>query len=167
MDRICPTQYFRLGWIACSLALFPGCFSAFSQRNAREVSRDRLLQLSEQGHCDHLQYVGSDFSHHYVFDSRQGEEKSYKVTANSIKLAETFPVGEDSYVLHPWVIEGKPLGTRTDDDAEALRKSARHSLTPASGVGSTPQSVVESTSESDLGEEVGDDQIDTGSVETP
>ena len=29
-------------------ALLPGCFAAFSQRDAREVTREKLLQVSEQ-----------------------------------------------------------------------------------------------------------------------
>jgi hypothetical protein len=89
-----------------------GC-SAFSTQSAREVSRERLLEISEKGRSDHLKYVGSDFAYHYVYDSRPGVEKTYRVRADSIKLADTFPVSsDDSYVLHPWLIEGKLLGSK-------------------------------------------------------
>ncbi|MGE5194537.1 MAG: hypothetical protein ACM3U2_18760 [Deltaproteobacteria bacterium] len=94
-----------------------GCVSTFSQRDAREVSRERLLELSEAGRCDHILYMGSDFSYHYVYDSRPDKARSYKIRADGMKLRETFPLGEDSYVLHPWVIEGKPFGSKT---AEAV-----------------------------------------------
>jgi hypothetical protein len=30
-------------------------------------------------------------------------------------LRDTFRVGEDSYVLRPWVIEGKPFGSKTEE----------------------------------------------------
>lgn len=107
-----------------------GC-STFTTRDAREVSRERLLEISEKGRCDHLKYVGSDFAYHYVYDSRAGVEKTYKVRADSIKLADTFAVGaSDSYVLHPWLIEGKRLGTKPSrEPVRALPPTAD----PASG----------------------------------
>jgi hypothetical protein len=94
-----------------------GCVTTFSQRDAREVSRERLLELSEAGRSDHILYMGSDFYYHYAYDSRPDKARSYKVRADGMKLRDTFPVGEDSYVLHPWVIEGKPFGSKT---AEAV-----------------------------------------------
>ena len=103
--------------------LAAGCMS-FSQSNAREVSRERLLELSEAGHSDHLLYEGSDFYYHYVYDSRPGKLRSYKVRADQIKLRETFPVGDDSYVLHPWVIEGQPFGSRTEETPTSEPPSA-------------------------------------------
>ncbi len=84
-------------------------------REAREVSRDRLLALSEQGNADHIRYMGSDYTYHYVFDARPDKGRSYKVRADSMKLRETFLPGEDSYVLHPWVIEGKAFGSKTEE----------------------------------------------------
>src|SRR5436190_1794521 len=84
--------------IVCGLIL-PGCFAAFSQREAREVSRDQLLRVSEKGNANHLQYRGSDFNYHYVFDSRPGKERTYKIRVTEVKLADTFSVGEDTYVL--------------------------------------------------------------------
>jgi hypothetical protein len=95
--------------------LAAGCTATFSQREAREVSRERLLELSEAGRSNHLLYEGSDFHYHYVYDSRRGKERSYKVRADQINLRETFSVGEDSYVLHPWVIEGQPFGSKTEE----------------------------------------------------
>lgn len=157
----------RLALIFLCGVLMPGCFAAFSRREAREVSRERLLQISEKGTTDHLQYRGSDFGYHYVFDTRPGKERSYKVSVTSMPLAETFPVGDDFYVLHPWVIEGKLMGTKVDDVDEEMRKAARKSQAGLSGVGRAPQAVVEGPAESGLGEEVGDDQVEPGSVETP
>lgn len=93
-----------------------GCASAFSAREAHEVSRDRLLAISDSGSIDHLRYMGSDANYHYVFDTRPGKERSYKVRADSIKLKDTFGLGEDSYVLLPWVIEGQPFGSRVEPE---------------------------------------------------
>jgi hypothetical protein len=154
-------------WLWPCLMLLSGCFSAFSQRSAREVSRDKLLQISEKGTTDHLQYMGSDFQYHYVYDTRPGKERSYKVSVKAVKLNDTFSVGEDSYVLHPWVIEGTPFGTKTDDVQEEMRKSARQTKPYLSDLRGTPQPVVESETEADVGEEVGDDQIESGRIETP
>jgi hypothetical protein len=95
--------------------LAAGCMATFSQHDAREVSRERLLELSEAGRSDHLLYEGSDFYYHYVYDARRGKERSYKVRADGMTLRETFPVGDDSYVLHPWVIEGQPFGSKTEE----------------------------------------------------
>lgn len=103
--------------MALCLLLTAGCAATFSERSAREISRERLVALSETGTSDHLRYMGSDFSYHYVFDARPGKECSYKVRTESMKLRETFRVGEDSYLLLPWVIEGKPFGSKT---AEAV-----------------------------------------------
>ncbi len=92
--------------------LIAGCVSTFNARDAREVSRERLLELAEAGTCDHLLYMGSDFYYHYAYDSRPDRARSYKVRADGMKLQDTFRVGEDSYVLHPWVVEGKPFGSK-------------------------------------------------------
>ena len=97
------------------LLLAAGCATTFSAKAAREVSRERLLDLSEAGRADHLRYMGSDFSYHYVFDARPGKERSYKVRADGMRLRDTFRVGEDSYVLLPWVIEGTPFGSKTEE----------------------------------------------------
>lgn len=95
--------------------ILAGCAATFSPGGAREVSRDRLLQISETGKSDHLTYMGSDFNYHYVFDSREGKERTYKVRVTELKLANTFSVGEDSYVLLPWVIEGRLMGSKPKD----------------------------------------------------
>ena len=104
--------------VLLAATLSTGC-NTFSTQSAREVSRERLLEISEKGRSDHLKYVGSDFAYHYVYDSRPGVEKTYRVRADSIKLADTFPVGsDDSYVLHPWLIEGKLLGSSPKPEPE-------------------------------------------------
>ncbi|HEY3969341.1 MAG TPA: hypothetical protein VGM05_32615 [Planctomycetaceae bacterium] len=160
-----------MAWRRTSLflvfALLPGCFATFSQRNAQEVTREKLLAVSEKGTSNHLQYMGSDFNYHYVYDTRPGKERSYKVRVTDIKLTDTFAVGEDSYVLHPWVIEGKLLGTPPDDLAEEMRKSARKTRPYASTMDGSPQAVVKSPAESDVGEDLGDDQVESSRVETP
>ena len=92
--------------------LLAGC-SPFSVKGAREVDRDRLLVLSEKGKNDHLRYVGSDGTYHYVVDSRPESGRTYKVRADQIALEDTFRVGDDdSYVLWPQLIEGKKLGKK-------------------------------------------------------
>jgi hypothetical protein len=166
MIRLSPISRHR-AWFSLCLLLLPGCFSAFNQRSAHEVSRDKLLQISEKGTTDHLQYVGSDFQYHYVYDSRPGKERSYKINVREVKLKDTFAVGEDSYVLHPWVIEGTPFGSKVDDDQEEMRKSAKKTKPYLSDMRGTPQAVVESPAQADVGEEVGDDQIESGRIETP
>jgi hypothetical protein len=95
--------------------LATGCVTTFSAPAAREVSRERLLDLSEAGTADHLRYMGSDFSYHYVYDARPGQGRSYKIRVSELKLRDTFRVGEDSYVLLPWVVEGKPFGSKTTE----------------------------------------------------
>ena len=92
-----------------------GCAAAFNPREAREISRARLVELSEEGRTDHILYEGSDFSYHYVYDSRPHRQRSYKIRTDLMPIRETFHVGEDSYVLHPWVIEGKPFGSRAEE----------------------------------------------------
>jgi len=104
--------------VLLAATLSTGC-NTFSTRSAREVSRERLLEISEKGRSDHLRYVGSDFAYHYVYDSRPEVEKTYKVRSDSIKLADTFTLGSnDSYVLHPWLIEGKTLGSKPKIEPE-------------------------------------------------
>jgi hypothetical protein len=91
-----------------------GC-ATFNVHSAREISQERLLALSEQGNASHILYMGSDFTYHYVFDSRPDRKRSYKIRAEKIKLQDTFLPGEDSYVLHPWVIEGTPFGSTVQE----------------------------------------------------
>lgn len=109
-----PLSRCRLHWSLVLLAAWPlaGCTSVFSARSAREVSREKLLALADVGAGDHIQYVGSDRTYHYVYDQRPDRQKSYKVRAEQIELKSTFDVGEDSYVLWPWLIEGKLLGSK-------------------------------------------------------
>jgi hypothetical protein len=97
------------------LFLAAGCATTFSAQAAREVSRERLLDLSEAGTANHLRYMGSDSAWHYVYDARPDKRRSYKVRADSMKLRDTFRIGEDSYVLLPWVIDGTPFGSKTDE----------------------------------------------------
>ncbi len=105
-------------WTSATLLaamLASGCATTFNAQNAREVTRERLLELSEAGKSDHLFYVGSDLGYHYVFDSRPTKGRSYKIRADNMTLRDTFRVGEDGYVLYPWVIEGKTLGSKTEE----------------------------------------------------
>ena len=172
MNRM-PTQIALPPWALLCALILSSCAATFSPGGAREVSRDRLLRISEAGQANHLTYMGSDFSYHYVFDSRPGKERTYKVRIADVKLANTFSVGEDSYVLLPWVIEGQLMGTRpTEVGVESADKSrdaddAEVKSEDASRVGRAAQPVVESPPQSGLGERLGDDQVETGRVETP
>jgi hypothetical protein len=173
MNRM-PEHLALLLW-ALLCALIPaGCAATFSPGGAREVSRDRLLQISETGKTNHLTYMGSDFSYHYVFDSRPGKERTYKVRVTDMKLASTFSVGEDSYVLLPWVIEGQLMGSKPNDIAvESADKPRDADDDDAKGnangsrVGRAAQPIVERPTQADLRESLGDDQIETGGVQTP
>jgi hypothetical protein len=158
--------------------LLAGCAATFSPGSAREVSRDRLLQISETGKADHLTYMGSDFNYHYVFDSRSGRERTYKVRVTDMKLANTFSIGEDSYVLLPWVIEGQLMGSKPTDlevgdpGVEAADKSREVDddevkSEEASRVGRTAQPIVDRPPQTDVREGLGDDQVETGPVQTP
>lgn len=108
----------RLYRLLTLLLLTPiGCAATFSADRAVEVTREQLLALSEKEKSEHLVYVGSDRTFHYVCDVRAGQEKSYKVRTDSMKLADTFTLGsgfDEPYVLYPWVVEGKPLGRKPD-----------------------------------------------------
>lgn len=173
MNRM-PVKFARSLWALLCVLIPAGCATTFSPGGAREVSRDRLLQICDTGKTDHLTYMGSDFSYHYVFDSRSGKERTYKVRVTDMKLANTFSVGEDSYVLHPWVIEGQLMGSKPNDlgvesadksrevDGDDLREKER-----TSRVGRATQPVVDGPAQSDLRENLGDDQIETGRVQTP
>jgi len=158
--------------------MLAGCAATFSPGGAREVSRDRLLRISETGKTDHLTYMGSDFNYHYVFDSRPGKERTYKVRVTDMKLANTFSVGEDSYTLLPWVIEGQLMGSKphdldlSDPGVGATDKSREVDddevkSEDASRVSRTAQPVVERPAQTDLRERVGDNQVETGRVESP
>lgn len=172
MNRL-PTQIAPSLWALVGVLILAGCATTFSPGAAREVSRDRLLQISEAGRTNHLTYMGSDFSYHYVFDSRPGKERTYKVRIADMKLANTFSVGEDSYALLPWVIEGQLMGSRpTELGVESADKSresddAEVKTEAASRMGRAAQPVVERPTQTDLGERLGDDQIETGRVQTP
>jgi hypothetical protein len=155
-----------------------GCAATFSPGGAREVSRDRLLQICETGKSDHLTYMGSDFSYHYVFDTRPGKDRTYKIRITDMKLANTFSVGEDSYVLLPWVIEGQLMGSKTNDleirdpgveSSDKSREDDAADVNAADGsrVGRAAQPIVDRPPQSGLGKNLGDDQIETGRVETP
>jgi hypothetical protein len=58
-----------LSALALSASCLTGC-SPFDVKSAREVSRDRLLVISEKGQNDHLRYVGTEGAYHYVQDTR-------------------------------------------------------------------------------------------------
>ena len=151
----------------CFAVISCGCSSPFSMQKAQEVSRDKLISLAEKGHSDHLVYVGSDFQYHYAYDSRPGKERTYKINAKNLRLKETFSFGDDAYVLHPWMIEGKLLGYPAEDVYDEMKKTAHHSEAYVSGMDGTPQPVVEGPPQSDFREEVGEDQIESGSIESP
>jgi hypothetical protein len=172
MNRIDASLALSRWVLVCALTL-SGCAATFSPGSAREVSRDRLLRISETGQTNHLTYMGSDFSYHYIFDSRAGKERTYKVRIADMKLANTFSIGEDSYVLHPWVIDGQMMGSRPIEvGLETANKShdtddAEVKSQDASRVGRTAQPIVERPPQTNVGESVGDDQVETGRVETP
>ncbi len=114
MTQTLRLQIRRLPAVVIGL-LLAGCASPFSAREAHEVSRERLLRISEAGPIDHLHYVGSDASYHYIHDVQTGKERSYKIRADGLKIRDTFPLGEDEYALLPWVIEGTPFGSQTEE----------------------------------------------------
>ncbi|MSR56062.1 MAG: hypothetical protein EXS05_00070 [Planctomycetaceae bacterium] len=108
-----PRSVHRSALAAALIALWPaGCASPFNIHSANEVTRERLLELADTGAADHMQYMGSDRAFHYVYDERPNRQKTYKVRREQIELKERFGVGEDSYTLHPWLIEGDLLGTK-------------------------------------------------------
>lgn len=99
------------------LAAPVGCTETFSKRRATEITREQLLNLSEKDQSEHVVYVGTEGGYHYVCDVRPGKEESYKVRADSMKLADTFRVGSDfdePYVLYPWVVQGEPIGRKPE-----------------------------------------------------
>jgi len=173
-----PVRMARLWWGLLCVLIPLGCAATFSPGSAREISRDRLLRISEMGKSDHLTYMGSDLSYHYVFDSRPGKERTYKVRVSDLKLANTFSIGEESYVLLPWVIEGQLMGSKPGDLAAANPGSESADQAhgtdggdakseSVSGVGRAAQPVVERSAQADFGKRLGDDQIETGRVQTP
>jgi hypothetical protein len=160
-----PRSVLRSCWLWT--LLLAGCATTFSPGAAREISRERLLSISEKGTTNHLQYMGSDFNYHYVFDARSGKERSYKIRTHEMKLAATFSVGEDSYVLYPWVIEGQPFGAPPADVGRKPSNSEKKEGTSALPASRTAQPVVEGAAESRLGKSLGDDEPEPGGVESP
>lgn len=135
-SRFIPTQTA----ILLALGLLAGC-SPLNVNSAREVSRERLLVLSEQGRNDHLRYVGSDTKYHYVFDSRPESERMYKIRSNEIKLQDTFrPGDEEPYVLWPQVIEGKLLGEKPREELHGPKQTPTGELDLGEGSETTPGS---------------------------
>lgn len=155
----------RTGWLYA--LMLAGCTTTFSAGAAREVSRDRLLAISEKGTTNHLRYVGTDFNYHYVFDTRTGKERSYKIRTSEMKLADTFSVGEDSYVLYPWVIEGELFGSRPEGPSRKSRGEETELDDPPSRSRRAPQPVVQRPAEPRLGKSPGDDEVEPGSIESP
>jgi hypothetical protein len=179
MKRVPAPPAWRL-WPLLWIAATAGCAATFSPGSAREVSRDRLLAICETGTTDHLTYMGSDFNYHYIFDSRPGKERTYKVRATDMKLANIFSVGEDSYVLHPWVIEGQLLGSKPRDletgELEAGSTDKSHEVgevddetaaDDSSRMDRSAQPIVERPAQAELRKTVGDNQVETGRVESP
>src|SRR5262245_294959 len=98
-----PIAAISKGLALAGMAIFlPGCSPAFNVRAAKTVTRDRLLQLADAHPGSPLRYVGSDRAYHYIQQERGAEIAPYKVQADQLNLQDTFPVGEDSYVLSPW-----------------------------------------------------------------
>lgn len=104
----------RIGAIGVLLAA-AGCAQLFSDRAGRDVTREELLRMADTGTTDHLKYIGSDRDYHYVFRSKPGQEGTYRIPTDELPLKDTFEVGtSDSYILWPWLIEGKLLGTKPE-----------------------------------------------------
>jgi len=106
----------RLIIVCMGATLLAGCMNVFSPRGAKQVSRDRLLQICERGPIDHLRYMGTESGYHYLYETLPGKERTYKIAADAVKLADTFPVGADSYPLYPWTVEGKLLGSKPEKE---------------------------------------------------
>jgi hypothetical protein len=170
MDRV-PSPRLRnpaLPAVWLSALLLAGCAATFSPGAAREISRDRLLAISEKGNTKHLQYMGSDIEYHYIWDSRAGKERSYKIRMNEMKLAATFSVGEDSYVLYPWLIEGQPLGSPPEGISRKPRASTDEEAAEiASRASRAAKPVVERPAQPRVGKRLGDDEVESGGVESP
>jgi hypothetical protein len=105
----------RIAALLLAGCLAGGCAQTFGIRAAKEISRDELLSMADRGKANHVRYMGSDEAYHYVYNTRDGEEGSYKVRADRLRLEQTFRVGDDdSYILWPWLIEGKRLGAKPE-----------------------------------------------------
>ncbi|MFM7160894.1 MAG: hypothetical protein ACKO3P_11055 [Planctomycetaceae bacterium] len=111
------------GWgvRACGLGLMvwvgglSGCASSpwLAQRAAREISKENLAALADEGSGDHLLYLGSQGGYHYLRDSRSAYAAPFKVDDRALKLGQTFPLqSEEPYVVYPHVIAGRKLGQK-------------------------------------------------------
>lgn len=109
------------GLRACGLGLLlalgclSGCVSSpwLAQRAAREISKESLVELADEGQGDHLLYLGSQGGYHYLRDSRSSYAAPFKVDDRALKLGQTFPLqSEEPYVVYPHVIAGRKLGQK-------------------------------------------------------
>lgn len=110
-----------IGPRACGLGLLlvlgclSGCVSSpwLAQRAAREISKESLVELADEGQGDHLLYLGSQGGYHYLRDSRSSYAAPFKVDDRALKLGQTFPLqSEEPYVVYPHVIAGRKLGQK-------------------------------------------------------
>ena len=92
-----------------------GCVSSpwLAQRAAREISKESLVELADEGQGDHLLYLGSQGGYHYLRDRRSSYAAPFKVDDRALKLGQTFPLqSEEPYVVYPHVIAGRKLGQK-------------------------------------------------------
>ena len=98
-----------------ALGCLSGCVSSpwLAQRAAREISKESLVELADEGQGDHLLYLGSQGGYHYLRDSRSSYAAPFKVDDRALKLGQTFPLqSEEPYVVYPHVIAGRKLGQK-------------------------------------------------------
>ena len=97
------------------LGCLSGCVSSpwLAQRAAREISKESLVELADEGQGDHLLYLGSQGGYHYLRDRRSSYAAPFKVDDRALKLGQTFPLqSEEPYVVYPHVIAGRKLGQK-------------------------------------------------------
>lgn len=95
------------------LGLWSGCASTpwLAERTAREVSKDRLTALADEGVG--LQYLGSRGGYHYLQERAAPKSAPFKVDDRALKLGQTFPLhSEEPYEVYPHVILGRRLGQK-------------------------------------------------------
>lgn len=103
----------RGGGLVLGICLWSGCVSNpwFAERTAREVSKEQLTALADEG--VRVLYLGSQGGYHYLREGDSPSAAAFKVDDRALKLGQTFGLhSEEPYEVYPHVIVGRKLGQK-------------------------------------------------------
>jgi len=93
-------------WMSAVLGF--GCSASFNAQHATTTTPAYLRTIVRVDTTNHLAYMGSDGSYHYVFHVQIGDGGSFRVPISEWQPPRTFPVGQgDPYVVNPLMLSGQ------------------------------------------------------------